>query len=263
MTFTRCFSVLLCVLNIGLYGCASSDHIRTQTNRFDLPESIGKSHYRLNVESAGANEIQFTGNLISPPDIDQPKLEAAHGQRGVRLGLGIVDNLELQVESLPYLSDSLKGVPAIKAKYQFLGAPLKSAQKNNLSLAASAGLVYLERTLITTGNPSYHNDINLLVMDFAGIAGYRFTDTLMVYGGPFVNLLYFDGQWKRKSFGVADGLDEKYSGSGNQFGANLGLAWFANSDWSLLAELAYTDLTWNDSQDDFTHFGVQLSRLID
>lgn len=254
---------LLCVLALSCQGCSSSKHVRTQGNRFDLPETMTKSQYQLTVESAGVNEIRFTPDDLSlPPEIEQPELKAVSGQTGLRFSMGIFDKLELQVETLPYLSESLEGLPAAKAKYQFLGAPLRDAKKGNISLAVSAGMLYWEDSQTTNRNPSYVNDINILILDLAAIAGYRYTDTVLVYGGPFLTVLSFDGKWDRKSFGVAEGVGENYNGTGKQYGVNLGLSWFFSDQWSTQAELAYTDLTWNDAQDAFTHFGVQLSRLI-
>jgi len=251
------------ILLILISACSSSKHIRLQGNRFDLPETLPSEQMTATVEFAGTTEVHLSPNEnFYPADVNAPEFASKPGQAGLRIGYSPQPRWEIQVQTLPNLSRSLNGYPAIKAKYQFRGSDLRSAKKDDFSLAASAGLAYGQDESGTSGNPTYLNEMQLVMIDIGGIGGLRLTDNLLLYGGPFVTPIYFWGEDKIASFNSEQQRDS-FSGTAWQWGLNIGAAYFHGQSWSLQTELAYTGIHWKSSSDGFFHAGLQIVRFIE
>ncbi len=244
-------------------ACSSSKHIRLQGNRFDLPETLPSGQYEATLEMSGATEIRLSPDEAQiPADVDAPEFSADSGQAGLRFGYSPKPKLEVQIQSMPNLSKGLQGYPAIKAKYQYRGPDLRSAKQGDISLATSVGVAYAEDKTSTAGNPSYVNEMQTLMLDIAGIGGYRYTDDVLFYGGPFLTPIFYRGDNKRVSFTTTD-QRESFNGNALQWGLNLGAAYFQGEFWALQAELAYTGIRWKSSSDGFTHVGFQITRYFE
>lgn len=244
-----------------LCACSSTSQFSLPGNRFDLPQTLGDGQYRLAVENASATEVEmFDPDTSYPPRIDNPELTGRTGLKGLRVARGMSDRLELQLQTLPFMSDDANGFPGLKIKYRLSDMGGENAS-TTISRAVTAGIALWNKENRTYGNPAHYNDLQAVALDFAGIAAWRINDNWQLYGGPWVTWVQYAGQWRRESTGITD-MKESYSGSASEIGLNLGLAWHLNRNWSLLGEVASSQLQWQDSDATLTHGGLQLRRVI-
>ncbi len=257
------YYVGIMLIGVLCSACGTTDHIRLQGSRFDLPETLPAGQSMIAVEAAGSTEVRLSPNYqLLPVDSDHPEFEAHTADAGLRASYALQPGLEIQLTTLPNLASSLQGYPAIKAKYQFRGADAANAKAGNYSLAGSLGLGFAEDKSTTSTNPGYANYAQALMLDLAGIAGYRLQDDLLLYGGAFLTPVYYRGESKQVSFNIVN-QRESYSGVAWQGGVNAGVAYWLSPRWSLQAELTFAALRWEKTSDGVIHGGVLLNRTLD
>ncbi len=232
------------LLGVLLAGCVVDYQMRA--NRFISPEAqgrLGAGQFQAAYSGAHDLEVIETFNLsqIPPARFDG----STHMlDFGVAVGLGERWDIGLR-QGLPDASLALGG------KYQFLGEPRLRAKKGNVSLAGTlAPAIYLFEA--NTGADTI--DGQIWSLDTSLVAGYRLADNVMVYGGPFYAYHALDSDV------TVNGVGRGFSGSGNQFGAHVGLR-FEWRYFAVMAEGAWSQADWEGVRDDVATFGISLSAL--
>jgi len=243
-----------------LSGCHST--VKVSPLRYESPEVIGQGQHQavitINPEQRVdvairstadfANPVISTEQPASPPGFPAdititniPIFEMAYWARDslayiasmadVASYAGINDKLDI------YL-DTQYGSPLVRMKYQFLGQPASRAKSGNLSLAIDGGYGY-----------SYVGGLNGLeqnAYDAALIGGYRITNSLMLYGGPF---------YSRYDLKDANG---SLSTSVESAGSNVGVRFELGKNSSIYLEKSTSKLSSGASIHTGDYYGLAL-----
>lgn len=257
----RLTAALLVLLQLLLLNaCAGPTQFSLPGNHFHLPETLPAGQYRIAVENAGITEVQmFKGNITAPPDYANPELAASNGQTGLHGARGMSPKLELQLQTLPYLSDNGSGAPGLTAKYR-LGDP-RNDDSPAINSAMIGGLALWKKETHTNGSPTYYNDLNVMVLELGGVTAWRFSPHWQLYGGPWLTMVFYDGDSHRRSGSITD-QRASHGGTATQLGINAGLAWHLNVEWSILGEVAVNRIGWQDASTVAIHSGVQLRKML-
>lgn len=232
----RLCTLAIITISVFLNGCAIKTRI--PANRFETPEARGEQwHGSVYGSIQGATEITLVPDYTrQPPRTNSPEIDRGYMIRpGV--DLGVVERLDVSIKT------PLEAPWTISAKYQFLGETEASAGEQNFSLAASMALGYnsdeaKDKDLIS-GVESEH-ETEVTSFDAAVIAGYRFHEKAMVYGGPFFTAYSADGEITQP---VSSGAKHRFEGSGRQYGVNVGIR-FHFGRFLLMLEEAYVNASY-------------------
>lgn len=225
-------------------GCAVEYGMRI--HRFESPEAQGR---------AGSGGVTFGVPTVhalviddwfeaDPLDPDTVRFDGENRAFDIGCDIGVAERWDVTLKTgLPYLPFAVGG------KYQIFGQPRATATPGNVSLAATVapGLYTFDEY---AGGRTAEGYIGSL--DASLIAGYRITDWLLAYGGPYAT--YHD------AFDVEirdAGEKIKRSGDGRQLGVHLGLR-FEAKHFVAMVEAAWSDARWEGLQDDAFALGVTI-----
>jgi len=214
---------------------ACSVHYPMRTSRFISPEAQGRAG-----AGTGSLSTSWAHDVEILADVGSSETDAEFDGRvgAVQLGghFGVSDRWDLFFQSVaPF------GAYYFGAKYQFLGEPRLYAERGNFSLAGTLapGFAPIE---VEAGADKF--DGIVWIGDASLIAGYRLTDGLLLYGGPF---------YSYQTLNANRSPEADFSGHGHSFGANLGLRY----EWKQVAvdvEGIWSEGRWDDDSD--TQVGV-------
>ncbi len=209
-----CLVLISTLLFTGCTNLVPSVHL--DTYRLENPE-VASTPLKVNIATGLVTDTELTVQDTSEDNInniDGPDINLL-GQLGVTLAKG------LQIS----LSNSRSDTYRLSGKYQFYGDNADRATRGNFSQAISLGYsngvtAETERTtseeIYNAGN--YLNwELTTHTVDIAWILGYRITDNIMVYGGPFYGYSVSKGTRFKGSPQFEKALDL----NGHMPGANL------------------------------------------
>jgi hypothetical protein len=237
---------VLIVATIFLSGCAVA--IKMPTSRLDSPETMGSAkRFKLEAAREATSETFLTTNLgLNAPDTFNPRMESASRLR-VGVGAGVTDWLDLEFR-LP---------SRLHAKAQVLGNPRSSAEAGNFSLAFTGGIAAMyekDDNSNTILSGSGRVSLKELMLDTAAIAGIRFSKAIMMYGGPFIVVDRFKGDYALNS------TSGNFSGVSKVKGANLGLE-LGNPTIQFKVEYSYALTTLGFSRFSNNYWGMGFTGL--
>lgn len=263
--------LVVCASTMLLSGCLSSS-TSLSTMRMDRPEvSANKYALTTKVGLGGRKTVKLTtpygSGKKTPPTISNSFDGNVDISPAVSLGITPLPRLEVSISSL----DDAK----ISVKYQFSGDSADKAKQGNFSQAVSVGFSrYNESTSISnsydstdysveppvteyrTVSNSFEHDT--YAVDAAWILGYRLTNNMLVYGGPF----YINGNLSGEHTFTSARADNaqmnnqtveetllNLDSSGSMLGANVALEYKFDFGLFLTAEVSFNRMEWEDASD--------------
>lgn len=220
------------ILGIVVMGALNACAVRMEhaVARMDSPETMGET---LDFYVGGSFDKRADVVLTSDfyhraPDTQTPVLGKASAL-DLRGGLALWKRFDLELKS-PLDGDS----PARwQLKGQILGGSQREAQKGNFSLAASVSAGQSKEEDSQSSSTARYK-FKGTFWDAALIAGYRFTDEVLVYGGPFYSTTGFKGDFK-----LSNGQSGEFAGRFKMWGANVGLMALKRGGTTGALELSY------------------------
>lgn len=220
-------------------GCGINTHL--PASRLETPETYGKAlAFGVDLGIQGSNSLGLTSDYtLSPVDTEMPSYSRSHGDVKLGVGVGVAERFDLAVKTAWDSPFQLQG------KYQLLGEPRRTAKEGNSSLAVTAAIGNHTQggssdDSFSGGDDSY--EMTAYMADGSVIAGYRFTDTGLVFGGPFLQQYWISGAQ------VLDGSPEiAYDLDAHQYGVNIGVSFMLARRFELMLEAVFAESRANDS----------------
>jgi hypothetical protein len=219
-------------------GCGINAHL--PASRLETPETYGRPlAFGVDLGVQGSNSLSLTSDYtISPVDTDEPTYTRS---TGVKIGasVGLAERFDLALKTAwdsPLL---------LQGKYQLLGDPQGTAKQGNSSLAVTAAIGNHNQggesdDTFSGGDDAY--SMNAYMADASVIAGYRFSDNGLVFGGPFVQQYWISGTH------TLDGAPEvAYDLDAQQYGVNLAIAFTINRIFQLTVEAVFVESRASDA----------------
>ncbi len=251
----------LLLLGCGFYFLQSCTNLtlRLPAARFESPESNGKLwRTGFGTYIAGDHEVTVISNAASRPPVTDQCAINRDAQSSFFLNMGVASFVDLELRA------GLSGSEFL-AKIQLLGASVRDAQEGNFSIAASiaggSGSVSNsgdQATLFGPGNATWNANASYFSQDFALIFGYRISDTLLIFGGPFWTNYNSTANIHQDAVTspASPAADYNLTQAGSNNGGNLAIqAHFSKERrWSFTFEEVYSNLKWTNatSTTDFT-----------
>lgn len=222
-------------------------------SRMESPEVLGNEGKRVGfqVGASATQDFTLTGDASArPPTLNNPILERSGDLSGA-LSYGAFDRIDLGLKtsagSSPYV---------LSAKFQIIGDPSTSAKAGNFSLAFTAGVGVNvvarkgdQNGLFGSGGHNWNSQLTEKLGDFALIAGYRVSDTALLYFGGFAQNITLDGKidHARSDDGTSPAAEYSVSYKGRHRGANLGaMIEFGTAPAYLVLEGVYSHMEFED-----------------
>ena len=189
----------------------------------------------------GANVLELTSDYtVTPVDAEMPRYERSGTDVKFGAAVGLAERFDLSLETAWDSPLMLQG------KYQLLVDPQGKAKKGNSSLAVTAavgshGQSGSAEGLFDGAYDAY--EMRAYAADASIIAGHRFADFGLVYGGPFVQQYWING-----SHTLDDGPEVGFDLDANQYGVNLGLAFTLSENFQLMVEAVFAESNANESR---------------
>jgi hypothetical protein len=219
-------------------GCGINAHL--PAGRLDTPETYGRTlAVGVDLGIQGSNALSLTPDYtITPVDTDEPSYSRSAGDVKVGASVGLAERFDLGLETAWDSPLMLQG------KYQVLGEPQRTARQGNSSLAVTAAIGNHNQSGSSTGltggdYDAYRMTVNMV--DLAAIAGYRFADTALLFGGPFVQTYWISG-----THTLDDGPEVAYDLGAYQYGANVAIAFRVSKNLQLALEAVFAASRAND-----------------
>lgn len=210
MKFLRICSLV--ALTILLQACAIS--MKVPISRFETPETTGQiGRFRFGMGYGTAARTTFTSDYgyASPTTID-PFVDSVQAIGFFNAQAGVLRWLDLEYKAYNYF----------QAKVQFLGLPEPEATEGMWSGAVTAAFGYEDEDESSRefgGSQTANYQLSQHKTDAALIVGYRIDEIFLVYGGPYMKWIEFDGSSKTYAASTAT----PFAGKNRLMGANAGL----------------------------------------
>lgn len=219
-------------------SCGINAHL--PASRLETPETYGRPlAFGVDFGIQGSNSLSLTPDYtITPVDTDEPTYTRS---TGVKIGasVGLAERFDLALKTAWDSPLMLQG------KYQLLGDPQGTAKQGNSSLAVTAALGTHNQSGSSDGlfDDEYDAyEMNAYMADASVIAGHRFSDNGLVFGGP-----YFQKYWISGSQTLDDGPEVGYDLDAHQYGVNIGLAFTMSRTFQLMFEAVFAESRANDA----------------
>lgn len=218
-------------------GCGINTHL--PASRLETPETYGRQlAFQVDLGIQGSNSLGLTSDYtLSPVDTESPSYSRSTDLK-FGVGVGVAERFDLAIKTAWDSPMQLQG------KYQLLGEPRGTARTGNSSLAVTAAIGNHSQG----GNSGDFDgtddsyDMTAYMADASVIAGYRFTDTGLVFGGPFFQKYWISGTH------VLDGAPEiAYDLGAHQYGVNIGVSFTLAERFELMLEAVFVESSANDS----------------
>jgi hypothetical protein len=209
-------------------------------NRFITPESSGglfKGDVKLS--ALGVTQVQVSNSMTSTaPDLTPVLIK--NSSLGLGGQMGLFENFDV------YLNGVMGGPGYAGVKVQLLGDPAATAKASNFSLSVAGGGAFSNTKLSSSENDVQGESI----LKYSGweamvLLGYRPSDILLLYGGPFQSVVNADVTLKRTQNNVTSVTAEP-NGSGEMRGVTAGLRFGQN--FFLNLEVSATETAWTRHQ---------------
>lgn len=251
--------LLLCIGVLLLLSACNSLYVRVPQSRMDSPEVISSGgdanpNFHLLTGLTASRSIRVVSDASSrPPTYGTPE-SVPESEVHIRGGIDY-KRVEINLRSGVFAS----AVPwGVQVKYQFIGDGQNTAKKSNFSLAAT--LMYAsgeskisgdQNGLLGPGGYKWNAKATNTTTDYAIIAGYRVSDELLIYGGPFSAKYSMSGNIHDdlSDNGTSAAADYSLSASGAQSGFNLAAQLNLGTKGYLILEGVYSSLTWTNLKD--------------
>jgi hypothetical protein len=222
------------ILNFLFLTACTSLSVQIPGNRFITPESQGTKAFqgRVDVGVHGGAEVELVDDKYSAAPSTTPTISEESGAQ-----------LSVELNLLPHIDTyyimNYNSFNSLGLKVQVIGDNLKEAKESNFSTAIGGGA-------LLTGSAQKSSDENSVTADsdthFSGyeyflLLGYRTTESVLLYAGPWMTNYKLASILKRTSAGVTTTtLDTK--GEGDQRSIILGLQ--TGKQFQLNLESAFT-----------------------
>lgn len=234
MRFESKFVHLLVFVALSLSsGCAIG--LNMPTVRFDSPEARGKpGSGSIGIGAATSHYLEIIPDTTANPPVDRRSFQRSFNFPA-RVEFGILARLDIELRA-PMATFGT--APAIlKLKYQVIGEPRSTAKMGNFALAVSAGgALTSNETTHYGGSINAVTDASFNGFDLAGLAGYRVSDPILLYGGVFYTRYNFDGTITQTGSG-AIAAPYTFAGHAEQSGLNFGAS-AGGGGFNIRAEMA-------------------------
>lgn len=264
---SRSYRYLALVLLLN--ACSTPFRIVVPALRFESPEISGPDE---NLEATfglqNYNYVELTPSVQTIPihsspstlrqrfmaDEDDPLDEILLGFAYVYFNVGF------RPAAIP-VEFSFTFPSTFNAKFQILGDNAQDAKSGNFSIAvtgawATRGTTGGSISEDETPEPGYYQyEFSRNIYDVSAIIGYRVTDNVLLYGGPF---LFHTPYSMRQNLTSETGYGDEITGAANSYGGNFGIQ-FGNKNY-LKAEVSVNTLNAYQSKETFIHGGIAAGR---
>lgn len=204
--------IAVVIAGVWFQGCAVT--LTMPASRFDSPEVVGQIG-KFRAAAGVGTDVEAT--LTSDYTISAPNGVDPAARWRASAGF-----LNLQAGLMPWLDVQYKSFNYVQAKAQFMGDSELNAGEGNLSgaMTVAYGFKYAEESSNSIfGSSTGEYTLSQSKVDTALVFGYRTSQNVMIYGGPFVQWNSFDGRTKT----YAAVAPSTYSGHAKLMGANAGV----------------------------------------
>ena len=198
-------------------GCALT--MNMHANRFQSPEvegRLGEGYVDMGI--GGSNElVQTSDQTQNPPNLTSPYFQRSDREYYLGGGIGLTDRLNVELRN-PFSDTGI-----LEAKYQFLGEPHNAAKEGNFSFSAAGGVFYAapsQSNADAFANVTATSSRNIWTLDAALLAGYRFTEAVLLYASTSYTYNSYSGKIDQTVASVPKSYN--FSGTAHQIGFNLG-----------------------------------------
>jgi len=253
---------------LGLVGaCATPLRIKIPVMRFESPElSGGEKSFGLTGGLQSFNEAELSPDMQKVRVHDVP----ATSQQEF-IGRSQEDDIDLFDMSYLFMRMSYtlpETIPLeltwrlpdrLGLKFQMIGPRAGEAKAGSFS--ASLTTSYAKRdsggSAGTSSSTAYSTyDFTRSLIDGALIIGYRPSDSVLFYGGPF----YFISPYKISQNTSTSTTTTTVKGQVDSYGANLGVQWGSAESVQLRLETAYNTLKAYKHEETYLHAGFAISK---
>jgi hypothetical protein len=245
---------------VALDGCHST--LKIYPLRYESPEVIGQDEHQAVISFNPEQRVDV--GIRSSADFSNPSITTEQPEEPPNFPDGItITNIPIfeigywARDTLAYLAstadlasyagindsmdiylDTQYGTPLLRAKYQMLGDPASRARAGNLSLAIDGGIGFAPFDGL--------KGLEQNAYDAALIGGYRITDNVLIYGGPF---------YSRYDYKDANGPSTARVESS---GSNIGIRFSFDKKRSIYLEKSHSLVTAGASSHEDDFYGLSL-----
>jgi len=243
---------ILCFTSLVITSACTSLIVHLQSARFDSPEVAGPWGKRLSVGAGLTHDVTIASDTSSrPPTLGTPT-DDTDLDIPLRVGLGLGQIFEIGLRyGFPVSAAMLTG------KVQLLGHTARESVPGDISLALAAG--YGTQSSAIGGNQNgvfgpggfnWNANETTNVADYSVLFGYRPTEKLMIYGGPFYTKYTMSGNVHDdlSDNGTSPATDYALAGQGQETGLNADFEFTFSEKklFSLSAEVQYLNFQWTN-----------------
>lgn len=220
-------------------SCGINTHL--PASRLESPETHGRSLAAgVDFGVQGSNSLSLTpGYDTTPVNTDMPSYSRTFADMTLGADMGLAERFDIGIET------AFDSPLQLKGKFQLIGDPQVKARKGNLSLAVTAaigGSTQNERSTGLFDDLVDAYEMRHSMADGSVIAGYRFADAVLVFGGPFVQKHWIDG-WQV----MDDGPEVPFELEAHQYGVNVGVSFMLSKTYQLMFEAVVVESHANDA----------------
>jgi hypothetical protein len=222
-----------------LAGCGINTHL--PASRLESPETHGRPlAFGADLGIQGSNSLSVTPDYTDTPvDTERPSYSRSSADVKFGASVGLAERFDVSIKTAWDSPLQLQG------KYQVLGEPQRTAKAGNSSLAVTAAIGNHNQSGSSSGfdgdDDAYEMTANML--DTSVIAGYRFSDFGLVFGGPF-----FQKYWISGTHTLDDGPEVPYDLGAYQYGVNIAVNFKLSQHFQLVLEGVFAESRANDGQ---------------
>ncbi|GAA4882715.1 hypothetical protein [Ferrimonas pelagia] len=210
-------SSLFLLVTLLLFGCSNPVTINTGNTRLDSPEISAQAwRPQIGITLGSTTETEL---WLDDGDLNH---WGSYIDAGIRGSLTVAPRLALAIR------DEHSGT-LYQIKYQFWGQGQGEAATGNVSQAVTLGALTHSQNRQMTLRDQDKNDLfdrwehDISGIDAAWIVGYRASNRVMLYGGPYYRDNRVKGQQKRWYPDEDPHWQEDYRLDGRSYGANLAM----------------------------------------
>lgn len=226
------------------------------TGRLESPEANRSWHPRVSLGLSQQQTLTYARDASRRPyTAHEPEKELSVEYPVIKAGIGLPLGFEISARS-----GVIYGTSFATAKFQLIGPRAGEGKSGDFSLAvtgAVGGSNYKmngdQNGVMGAGGHNWSSTQNSHGRDGALIIGYRPSDRIILYGGPFYTDWEFNGNIKheRSDDGLSPAANYDLYGRGYRRGVNLAFEWstLGYVRWYFVPELVVSQLNWSEKEE--------------